>query len=170
MVKPATAIQHAADVARAITDGELVLAQIDLPALPERVFSAMMTKECERWWGAAGVYTIENWKAELRLGGGWSLIIRLPDGTALPASGAFLDVTPAKVRQTRRYDFDHPTLGRRETEVTTHFQPLPDGTRVIVRHEGFGSTEAAIEHAGGWERMLDWLAEYLRSKGNGTAQ
>lgn len=30
MPKPVTAIQHAAHIARAITDGELVLAKIDL--------------------------------------------------------------------------------------------------------------------------------------------
>lgn len=167
MPKPITALQRAADTAHAITDGELVLAHIDLPASPERVLRAMMTNECERWWGAEGVYRIEKWSAQLRKGGAWSLVIRLPDGTALPASGEFLEVTPAKIVQTRRYDFDHPTLGRRVTTVTTHLRAEGERTRVIVRHEGFGSSEAALEHAGGWERMLDWLGAHLRDETSG---
>jgi|HubBroStandDraft_6_1064221.scaffolds.fasta_scaffold665225_2 uncharacterized protein YndB with AHSA1/START domain len=162
--RPVTATVRAADTARAITDGDIVLATIDVPAPPERVVRALMTDECERWWGAPGVYTIESWKADLRPGGAWSLVVRLPDGTPLPSSGDFLDVTPAKIVQTRRYDFDHPTLGRRVTKVTTHLSPADLGTRVVVRHEDFGASTPAIEHAGGWERMLDWLGEHLRAE------
>jgi len=162
--KPVTATVRAADTARAICDGEVVLAAIDVPVAPERVVRALMTDECERWWGAPGVYTIESWQASLRPGGTWSLVIRLPDGTALPSSGEFLEVTPQKIVQTRRYDFDHPTLGRRVTTVATHLLPTETGTHIVVRHDGFGSAEAAIEHAGGWERMLDWLGAYLRAE------
>ena len=166
--KPVTATVRAADSARAICDGEIVLATIDVSATPERVVRALMTAECERWWGAPGVYTVESWQASLRPGGTWSLVIRLPDGTALPSSGEFLEVTPQKIVQTRRYDFDHPTLGRRVTRVATHLSPMEKGTHIIVRHDGFGSSEAAIEHAGGWERMLDWLGAYLRAEGPKT--
>ncbi len=100
--KPVTAAIRAADAAKAITDGDIVLATIDVPATPERVVRALMTDECERWWGAPGVYTIESWKAAMRPGGTWSLVIRLPDGTPLPSSGDFVEVTPTKIVQTRR--------------------------------------------------------------------
>lgn len=162
--KPVTATVRAADTARAICDGEIVLATLDVPTTPERVVRALMTAECERWWGAPGVYMIEAWQASLRPGGTWSLVIRLPDGTALPSSGEFLEVTPHKIVQTRRYDFDHPTLGRRVTRVATQLSRTEHGTHITVRHDGFGSSEAAIEHAGGWERMLDWLGTYLRAE------
>jgi uncharacterized protein YndB with AHSA1/START domain len=166
--KPVTAAMSATDAAKAITDGDVVLATIDVPATPERIVRALMTDECERWWGAPGVYTIESWKATLRPGGTWSLVIRLPDGTPLPSSGDFLEVTSTKIVQTRRYDFDHPTLGRRVTKVTTHLSPMEHGTRIVVRHEDFGASEAAVEHAGGWERMLDWLGEHLRAEATGA--
>jgi uncharacterized protein YndB with AHSA1/START domain len=159
--KPTTAALSSAELARAITDGEIVLATVDLPASPERIFRALMSAECERWWGAPGVYSIESWNADVRPGGNWSLIIRLPDGTALPSSGAFLEVGPTKIVQTRRYDFDHPTLGRRVTKVTTLLAPSDHGTILTVRHEDFASPEAALEHAGGWERMLGWLRAHL---------
>jgi uncharacterized protein YndB with AHSA1/START domain len=166
--KPAPAAIRAADTAKAITDGDIVLATIDVPATPERVVRALLTDECERWWGAPGVYTIESWKATVRPGGTWSLVIKMPDGTPLPSSGDFLEVTPTKIVQTRRYDFDHPTLGRRVTKVTTHLSQVEHGTRIVVRHEDFGASEPAIEHAGGWERMLDWLGEHLRAEVSGA--
>jgi uncharacterized protein YndB with AHSA1/START domain len=151
--------------ARAVTDGEIVLASVDIAAPPERVWRALMTDECERWWGAPSVYAIESWNADVRAGGKWSLVIRLPDGTGLPASGEFIEATPSKIVQTRRYDWDHPTLGRHVTKVATQLAAIDGGTHVTVRHEDFGAGEnahaAAVEHAGGWERLLVWLAAYL---------
>ena len=86
------------------------------------------------------------------------------DGRRLPASGNFLEFdAPEKIVQTRRYEFDHPTLGRRETRVTYLFQPRASGARVTVFHEGFhGFEAAAVEHAFGWERVLNWLEPYAR--------
>ena len=37
------------------------------------------------------------------------------------------------------------------------------GARVTVFHEGFtGCEAAAVEHALGWERVLNWLEPYAR--------
>ncbi len=57
----------------------------------------------------------------------------------------------------RRYDWDHPTLGRRVTRVTYRFDAIEGGTRVTVRQDEFGSPDAAREHAIGWERTLNLL-------------
>jgi uncharacterized protein YndB with AHSA1/START domain len=166
--RPVTAQLKTAPDAHAITDGDVVLATLDIAATPERVFRALTTDEVERWWGAPDVYTTESWKSDLREGGAWSLITRVPDGTALPASGEFLQVeAPRKLVQTRRYDWDHPTLGRRLTKVTYLLNSSELGTRVTVRQEDFGSSEAAYEHAGGWERFLDFLGVYL-AQGQGS--
>ena len=70
--RPAAAGVRAAPVARAVTDGDIVLATLDVAAAPERVFRALTTDEAERWWGAPGVYTIDAWKADVRVGGAWS--------------------------------------------------------------------------------------------------
>ena len=43
--RPVTATVRAADTARALCDGEIVLAAIDVPASPERVVRALMTAE-----------------------------------------------------------------------------------------------------------------------------
>ncbi len=151
--------------ARAVTDGDTVLATVDVAGPPERAFRALNTDEVERWWGSANTYRMVDWTSDLRVGGHWHVGVRFVGGdTVLPAGGAFLELdAPRKVVLTRIYEFDHPTLGRRETTVTYLCDPIETGTRVTVRHEGFGSSEAAHEHAYGWERMLGWLGHYLES-------
>ena len=139
--------------ARALTDGEVILATVDLEMPPERVFRVLTTDEVEKWSGSARTYRVTDWKEEPRVGGRWSLIVRLPDGTRLPAAGEFLEIDPThKIVPTRENEWDHPVLGRRTTSVTFRLAPLAIGRRLTVRHEGFaGLPAAAAEHAAGWE-------------------
>jgi uncharacterized protein YndB with AHSA1/START domain len=142
-----------------------VTASVDVACPPERLYRMLVTAELERWWGSPETYAMRDWCAELRRNGTWRVLVCFADGRRLPASGTFLEFDPPeKIVQTRRYEFDHPTLGRRETRVTYLFQPRPTGARVTVFHEGFAGREAAAtEHALGWERVLSWLEPYARA-------
>jgi len=151
---------------RAVADVEkgTILATADVAMPPERVFCALTdAREIEQWWGASDVYRMKDWVADTRVGGRYSVIVHRPDGNDLPASGKFLEIEqPRKLVHTRKYEWDHPTLGQRETTISYHLDPVGAGTRVTVRHEGFaGCDEAAYEHAEGWERVLGWLDHYL---------
>ena len=149
-------------VPHASTDGSTVVATVEVPAPPERIFHALTTNEVERWWGSPDTYRVTDWDAVLCPGGHWKLVVRLPDGRAFPASGTFLKLTPDKIVQTRRYNWDHPTLGRDDTIVTYLLDPIDGGTRLTIRHEGFAGRQAAAdEHVHGWERFLGWLEAYL---------
>jgi uncharacterized protein YndB with AHSA1/START domain len=53
--------------ARALTDGEVILATVDLGMPPERVFRALTTDEVEKWWGSTRTYRVTDWTAELRV-------------------------------------------------------------------------------------------------------
>ena len=141
-----------------------VTAWVNVACAPERLYRMLVTAELERWWGSPGTYAMRDWCAELRPGGSWRVLVCFADGRRLPASGTFLEFDPPeKVVQTRRYEFDHPTLGRRETRVTYLFEPRTTGARLTVFHEGFAGREAAaLEHALGWERVLSWLEPYAR--------
>lgn len=44
-----------------------------------------------------------------------------------------------------------------ETAVTIELVPDGEGTRVVVRHDGFSGEEAAEEHITGWNDCLDRL-------------
>ncbi|TGQ29080.1 MULTISPECIES: SRPBCC domain-containing protein [unclassified Mesorhizobium] len=155
----------------AMTNGETVLASADINSPPERVFSALVTDEVERWWGSADIYRMTGWSADLRVGGRWSVIVRTADGRRLPAGGEFLEIeAPRRIVQTRKYEWDHPTLGRRETKVAYLLEPIATGTRVTICHGGFaGLVEAAAEHAEGWGRVLGWLQVYVSANGRVAA-
>lgn len=150
-------------IPKAVTDGDIILAKIEIAASPERIYQALITKEMENWWGEDGVYHVRDWEADLHLGGKWTLNVIRPDGTALPASGEFLVLDPPnKFVITRRYDWDYPGLGRHATKVAYILDEIEGGTRVTIRHEDFNDcTQVAYEHAPNWERLLSWLASYL---------
>jgi uncharacterized protein YndB with AHSA1/START domain len=138
-----------------------VLAAVDVEASAERAFEALNSAEVERWWGAPGLYIMRGWRSDLRVGGQWRVDVCFDDGAVLPAGGEYLAVeAPHRVNLTRRYDWDHPTLGRSVTKVTYRFDPTGSGTRVTVRQDDFGSAETAREHAAGWERTLDFLCDH----------
>ena len=152
--------------ARAVTDGETILATIDVSASPDRVFRALTTNETEKWWGAPDTYRVTKWQSALHGGGAWSLVVVTPDGGAFPAGGSYVDIdAPRRVVMTRHYDFDYPELGRSDTTVTYRIDPVSAGSRVTVRHDGFaGLRVAADHHAEGWVGFLGYLAAYLNAE------
>lgn len=148
---------------RSVTDGETVLATMDMAAAPERIFRALTTREIEAWWGSPDTYQATAWRSDLRLGGKWSVDIRLADESVFPASGEYLKIDPPhRVVFTRRYDWDYPEFGRRETTVTYLLESITGGARVTVRQDGFaGFRGSADHHAEGWEGFLTYLAKYV---------
>ena len=145
--------------ARAIADVTqgMLLATIDIRATPERVFRAVTSEELTRWWGSEDTYRTTKWSGDVRVGGAWRTDGIGRDGKPFSVHGEFLDVEPPRrLVQTWVYDWD--TSGS-VTTITWRFEPIEGGTRVIVRHEGFGDAHAACEgHADGWERVLGWLS------------
>ncbi|CDX63348.1 Activator of Hsp90 ATPase 1 family protein [Mesorhizobium plurifarium] len=157
---------------QAMANAETVMAAAEIPAAPELVFTALVTTEVERWWGSPETYRMTGWSADLRAGGSWSVIMRAADGRRLPAGGRFLEIEMSRrIVQTRRYGWDHPTLGRHETTVAYLLEPIAGGTRLTICHGGFaGFADAAAEHADGWARVLGWLQRYFDADGRVRAQ
>jgi len=155
-------ILHTPKAPRAVTDGDIILATVDVELSPDQVFRAMNTRELEVWWGEEGVYSMTKWFSDLQIGGLWHVETLLADGKKHPAGGEFLEIeAPHKIVFTRKYEWDFPLLGQRVTKVTYLADPIPSGTRVTVKHEGFeGLREPAEIHADGWERVLGWLTKY----------
>ncbi|MBA1143601.1 SRPBCC domain-containing protein [Mesorhizobium sp. CCANP35] len=158
-------MMHDPVVAQSMTNGETVMASAEIAAPPERVFNALITDEVERWWGSAESYRMVDWTADLRIGGRWQVVAWTIAGEDHPAGGEFLEIqAPRRIVQTRAYDWDHPTLGRRRTTVAYLLEPIAGGTRLTICHGGFGGLgEAAAEHAEDWGRVLGWLQAYVEA-------
>ncbi len=156
---PTDANRH---IPRGVTDGDTILATVDVVMPPERVFRALTTNEIERWWGSAETYRIRNWTAELRIGGQWKLNVCLPDGKVLPSGGEFMEIVePNKLVQTRRYDFDYPILGRRVTTVIYRLDPIATGTPRDRAPRRFCGAQAARRRTRGWLGAVFRLARSL---------
>ena len=148
--------------ARAVADVTrgMLLATIDIGVPPERVFRAVTSDELPRWWGSEDLYRTTQWTGDVRVGGKWRTEGIGRDGKPFSVHGEFLEVDPPhKLVQTWRYDWGEAD---NVTTITWRFQAIPGGTRVVIRHEGFGDAEVACaNHAEGWELVLSWLSGYV---------
>ena len=149
--------------ARALADVStgIILADIEINAPPERVFTALTSAEITQWWGDDDTYKTTAWHSDLRPGGHWKATGMGADGLAFSVQGEYLSIEPARrIVQTWRPDWDDGQT----TTVTYSLTPTPQGTRLTVRHEGFTTEQAASceSHAQGWELVLNWLQRWAK--------
>lgn len=160
-------------VPRAVADGSggTIIAVAKIPASPERVYRALTTDEVERWWGHLDYYHQTDWKADLQVRGQWSVVVRFKDGSTNGGNGEFAEISsPHKLVMTRKFE-NHPLQGARETTITYRLEPVPNGTRLTMREEGYiGRSEAAYGNAEHWERVLGWLAAYFNQETEGDSK
>src|SRR5262245_2304920 len=153
--------------ARAVADlGEgVVLARVEIAASPDRVFRALTTEELLKWWGADGVYRTTKFAIDPPPGGQWRTEGVGADGTNFHVEGQVLEIDPPR----RLVQTWKPSWGEGAvTTLTYSLEPIDGGTRVTVRHTGFGGRPQLCEgHGQGWERVLGWLGAYLSPAGAG---
>ena len=147
--------------ARAVADvaAGMLLASVEINATPERVFRALASEEIAKWWGSPELYRVTEWSGDVRVGGHWRSVGVDREGKPFEVSGEYVDVdTPKKLVQTWQPKWiDGPV-----TTVTYRLDAIPGGTRVTVRHEGFGNAaESCQSHSAGWERVFTWLVGWL---------
>jgi len=146
--------------ARAVADltRGIILAAVEIAASPERVFQAVASEEIASWWGSPETYRVTRWTGDVRPGGWWRSEGVGADGATFAVGGEILDVVPPSLFvHTWRYE-------HRPSDVTTvrfQIEPIPGGSRVTVRHEGFTNRTDCDSHSRGWERVLGWLRTHL---------
>jgi uncharacterized protein YndB with AHSA1/START domain len=153
--------QQSLKSARAIADltSGTILAVVEIAATPERVFRALTTDEVASWWGSPELYQVTDWSADLRVGGAWRSGGRGKDGHSFQVTGEYLEIDPPKkLVHTWKAEWD----GGETTIVRYQLDAIPGGTRVTLRHDGFGERAQSCQgHADGWERVLGWLTKHF---------
>lgn len=144
--------------ARAVADltQGTIHAVVEIAAPPERVFQALTDPdELVAWWGSPDTYQTTAWEADLRVGGTWRSRGHGHDGKPFSVCGEYLEVDPPRrLAYSWQYDWNPGHV----TTVRYQLDPIPGGTRLTVRHEGFaGHMDSCSSHAAGWERVLGWL-------------
>lgn len=154
-----TAFARAARAVADLTQGTII-AVVEIEAPPERVFEALTdSQQVVQWWGSVETYQTTEWTSDFRVGGQWRSAGRSADGSTFSVSGEFLEIDrPKKIVQTWVAPWD----GGNTTTIRYQLDPIANGTRVTVRHEGFGDRrESCAQHTSGWELVLGWLARFV---------
>jgi uncharacterized protein YndB with AHSA1/START domain len=150
--------------ARAVADVTqgTILAAVEIAAPPERVFRAITSDDIVKWWGSPDTYRTTEWVGDPRPGGHWRASGVGADGQPFSVEGEFLEVSPfTKLVQTWKAAWD----GGNVTKITYQLEPIAGGTRLTLRHEGFGDrADSCRGHGAGWERVLGWLTSFLKPK------
>jgi uncharacterized protein YndB with AHSA1/START domain len=140
-----------------LSDTRLRLERL-IAAPPERVFAFWIDPaQVVRWWGPAG-YEVPSSDFDVRPGGQWRTTVQTPDGQRRTISGMYRAIEPP-----RRLVFTWGWLGDdgtrgHETEVTVTFEPVPGGTRLVLRQQELESKESLDRHGQGWLSSFDRLA------------
>ncbi|MGO9410901.1 MAG: SRPBCC family protein [Spirochaetia bacterium] len=135
-----------------------ILATVEVPAPPERVFLALTSGEITEWWVRAGVFDTREWTGDVREGGVWRAT-GVGNGKPYALEGEFLEVNPPRKLVHSWRAAGAP--GGEPTVVTYLLERLEGGTRVTLRHTGFASREACLNTCIGWETSFQKLAEIL---------
>ncbi|HTZ60886.1 MAG TPA: SRPBCC domain-containing protein [Acidobacteriaceae bacterium] len=113
-------------------------------------------KHLRQWWGCEGS-TITQCAIDLRVGGSWSLVMQMGDGSNHPFHGTYREIIrPTRLVYTEQYEM--PKFGNPEWLTTVTFEKTPMGTRLtyVIQHKSRAIRDAHLQ-AGMQEGMAHTL-------------
>lgn len=141
-----------------LTEGQ-ILASVEVAAPPERVFRALASPEIVDWWVRPGVFDTRRWAGDVRVGGHWEAS-GVGGGRPYALEGAFLEVEPPRKLVHTWYPAGAPAAAT-TLAYLVEAGDAGTGTRITLRHSGFGSREVCSNTCMGWETSFARLAELL---------
>jgi uncharacterized protein YndB with AHSA1/START domain len=110
------------------------------------LFEAWTTPEHLRHWWGCEESTITECAIDLRVGGSWSLVMRMADNSSHPFRGKYLEiVSPNRLVFTEQYLM--PQFGNPEWLTTVTFDEGPEGTRLThtIEHKSRAIRDAHLQ-------------------------
>ncbi len=121
------------------------------------LFDAWTTPEhLKHWWGCEEA-SIPHCAIDLRVGGSWSLMMRMADGSEHPFHGTYREIArPHRLVYTECYDM--PQFGNPEWLTTVTFDQTPTATLVThtIRHNSREARDGHLQ-SGMQEGMIQML-------------
>jgi uncharacterized protein YndB with AHSA1/START domain len=151
-------------------DATLILRRV-LNAPPERAFRAWTSPEhIQQWMRPEPGMEVPSASMDLRVGGKFRIQMKKPDGEFFTAVGEFREVK-APERLVYTWDWEKEGSGAEFGEVegkpslvTVEFLPRGDRTEFVLTHSRFATVESRDNHARGWGRIADGLAEFVEQE------
>ena len=100
-----------------------------LPHRPSLVFAAWTQPEHLRHWWCCEGGALPVCEVDLRVGGHWRRVMRMPDGSEHPFKGVYREIIPNQ-RLVFTECYDVPQFGRPEWLTTVTFESFEGRTRV----------------------------------------
>lgn len=127
---------------------------------PKRlVFEAWSKAEYVQRWFTPAPLTTPTCEVDLRTGGVFRLVMRMPDGVEFPMDARFVEVVPEE-----RIVFVATIHDGVEVHTTVTFTEK-DGKTTLGVHQTYSHESSSTRGApAGWKQTLDQLAEHLRSR------
>ena len=127
---------------------------------PKRlVFEAWSKAEYVSRWFTPAPLTTPSCEVDLRIGGVFRLVMRMPDGMEFPMDAKFTEVV-----RDERIVFVAQIHGGIDVHTTVTFTER-DGKTTLNVHQVYSHASDATRGAkAGWTATLDQLAEHLRSR------
>jgi glutathione S-transferase len=126
----------------------------------EAVFDAWTNPEVlRRWWKADPSHEVTIPELDLRVGGGYRLEMRRPDGDDMVVYGTYREISrPERLVYSWTWEGTGPNANH-ESEVAVTFQEeAPGRTTVVIEHAGLLDDTSRANHARGWNGVLDSFA------------
>lgn len=149
-------------------DPETLIIRRRLKAPQALAFAAWTTPEhIARWMEPEPGMKIPSAFVDLRVGGRFRIQMLSPEGEYFTAAGVYEEVeVPSRVVYTWDWEVDGSGLEFGELEgnpslITIDFIPQGDETDFLLTHTRFATIESRDNHARGWGRAVDTLAEHL---------
>jgi uncharacterized protein YndB with AHSA1/START domain len=151
------------------TGQDAVIAEIDIAAPPERVFSALIDpQQLMQWWGGEGACKKRFWKIDALVGGQWRSDSYDPTGkiadngiSGFNVSGEILEYDPPRLLAYSWVANWHSQPSR-TTLVRWKLTPVGKGTRLEVTHSGLADEPVARkDYSGGWGGVVGYLKTFV---------
>ena len=131
-------------------------------ATPAEIFNAWLDREeWASWIGPEGVHC-DVPLLEPRVGGGYRLIMHLPDGNIIRIAGIFKAI---ETNKSFAFTWGSAEGDRRETLVTVELRDLHGRTELKLRQEGLPTAADRDGHDKGWNSAMNKLVAHLAARG-----
>lgn len=126
-----------------------------IAAAPAKVFEAWTRAEAlTRWFAPSPESKTIVHAIEPSVGGRYRIEMQARDGASHVVAGTFREVTaPSRIVFTWKWE----DPGALETLVTVMIEPVGSGSKLVLLHERFPSTDERDKHNQGWEGCLNRL-------------